>query len=300
MRIAVAGRGAEAPTGQVRTTLVRSLVALGHVVTGFDPGRHGEDAAERTAALTSLLVGVDADWCVVVPTPGDLDLAALRTSTAELGIVTLALHSSTSFSGAPTCLDEIAEHARAFDLIAVPHTSAAAQWFPYVRHGLVQLPPAVAPEVLDERFDGAVVPTSVVCVGDADHDAADVVRSLRDVGLDVGVLGRGWDGVADLRSCDLGRPGVRERSAILAAADVVVELPATLAELSIAAIPANETLLSQSALDAAALGTPVVTLDRPGVVEHLEPEHELLVAKDAADLPDLLRMVLSTPELLRS
>ncbi len=300
MRIVVAGRGAEAPVGQVRTTLLRSLVALGHVVTGFDPIRHGTGSTERTDALTALLSGVDADWCVVVPTPGDLDLSVLRRATAELGVVTLAMHSSTTLSGAPTCLDDIAEHARIFDLVAVPHASAAAQWYPYVRHGLVQLPPAVAPEVLDERFDGAVVPTSVVCVGDADDDAAGVVRSLRDVGLDVGVLGTGWDGVADLRSCDLGRPGVRERSAILAAADLVVELPATLRELSVAAVPRHETLLSQSALDASALGTPVVALDRPGLAEHLEPEHELLVAADVGDLPDLLRMVLSTPELLRA
>ncbi|MEO1064729.1 MAG: glycosyltransferase [Actinomycetota bacterium] len=284
----------------MRTTLVRSLVELGHVATGFDPRWHGDDAHTRTEALDALLAGVDADWCVVVPSPGDLDLGLLRSSTAERGILTLALHASTTFSEATTRLDDIAEQARIFDLVAVPHADAAARWYPYLRHGMVQLPPAVTPEVLDERFDGAVVPSAVVCVGDADHDAADVVRSLRDVGLDVGVLGRGWDELADLRCCDLGRPGVRERSALLAAAEVVVELPATLGELSTAATPWEETLLSQSALDAAALGTAVVALDRPGIGEHLEPEHELLVAADAGDLPDLLRMVLSTPEALRA
>ncbi|MEM9714000.1 MAG: glycosyltransferase [Actinomycetota bacterium] len=280
--------------------MVRSLVALGNVVVGFDPTEHGGDAAERTAALGALLAGTDAEWCVVIPTPGDLDPSMLRSTTAELGVVTLALHTSTSLQDAPTRLGEVPEHARCFDLVGVPHAGAAAEWYPYVRHGLVQIPPAVAPEVLDERFDGAVLARTVVCVGDADHRTAEAVRSLRDVGLDVGVLGTGWSDVADLRSCDLGRPDVRERSALLAAAEVVVELPPTLATLSVSGIPEREALLSQAALDAAALGTPVVALARPGVAEHLDADHEVLLADRMGDLPDLLRMVLSTPDLLRS
>lgn len=300
MRMVVCGRGAESPVGEIRMALLRSLVAEGHVVSGFDPLRHGATRIERTTQLAALLSGVAAELCVVVPTPGDVDLDELRRATAELGVLTLALHTVTTFPGAPTDLGELEAHARAFDLVAVPHAPGAAAARPWVRHGLVELAPAVCPLALDEAPVEAVDLATIVCVGDADADNAHLVRSVASTGVDVIALGTGWDDVADLRHLCPGRPSMPERNALLAGATVVVELPATVTDRSLAGCSVEDTMLSQPALDAVALGTPVVAIDRPGLREHLEPDLELLVARRADDLPDLLRLVLSTPDLLRA
>lgn len=298
MRMVVCGRGAESPVGAIRSTLVRSLAAEGHVVSGFDPLHHGSTPNERTAQLSALLEGVAAEICVVVPTSGDLDLQELRRSTAELQVLTVAMHTVTTFPGAPTALVELETHARAFDLVAVPHADAAAAGRPWVRHGLVELPPAVCPVALDEAPSEAIDIAPIVCVGDADAENAHILRSVASTGVEVLVIGDGWDDHADLRHLSPGRPAAPERSALLAGATIVVELPATVQDRSLAGVAFEETMLSQPALDAMALGTPVVALDRPGIDDHVEREVELVVARSADDLPDLLRLVLSTPDLL--
>lgn len=300
MRMVVCGRGAESPTGAVRQTLVRSLTAFGHVAVGFDPTRHGDEVTGRTRQLVALLDGVEADLCVVVPTPGDLDTALLRRAAADREILTMALHGGTIYPGAPTRPGDVAEHATDFDVVAVPDADGVVRARPWARHAVVELVPAVTPEALDEPPEGAVDVAAVVCVGDADHDNAAIVRALTEVGVELVVLGSGWDAVADLREhLPAGRPSPMERNALLAAADLVVELPATLADRSIADCAFEQTGLSQPALDAAALGTAVVALARPGIVDHLEPDTEIVVAQSADDLPDLVRLLLSVPESLR-
>lgn len=298
MRIVVSSRGAEDMLGLARLTLVASLRAEGHQVMGVDPRSHGDTASARTDAVVTALRGFGADLVVVVPSPGDLDLGRLRSATIELDVLTMAVHLGPTGGEAVTRLADVPDHVTDFDLVAVPHDHAYENFSAWGRHGLIELRPAVAPAVLDDAPAAAITTHAVVCVGDADPHNANVVRSLVEVGLDVGVVGRGWEHHADLRLRATVRCSVQERSARLAAASIAVELPPTLAQLSEADAAFEECLLTQGALDAAALGTPVVAIRRPGIDRHLTENDEVLVAERAADLPDLVRLVMSDPDEL--
>ncbi len=300
MRTIVCGRGAESLTGSVRSTLVDGLIEAGHDVRGFDPLAHGGDAATRTDALLGALA--DVERCVVVPTPGDLDLARLRAGSIVHGVLTMAVHSAAALPGAPTRLADVGEHVEHFDVVALPHRDAMAAWQPVGRHGLVELPAAVTSLVADAGVDasGPAPGHLVVALGDHDHHNADLVRSLVDADLDVVVVGKGWDGCVDLAEHLAGDLHAPARAALVRRARLAVELPPTLWARSDADAALEECVLTQPGLEAAAVGTALVAFDRPGLDRQLEPGVEVLVARGPADLATLVGLVLCTPDLVDS
>ena len=131
-------------------------------------------------------------------------------------------------------------------------------------------------------------------VGDADPENVDIVSALD--GLDdVVVMGRGWDDLPltiDIVSAE----DQDERGTALAAAQLVAELPASLAHQSSIRRHWSELGVSDVVLEAAAVGTPAVALDRPAVLEMFEPTVDVLTCEAPRDLTSLVPLLLSSPD----
>lgn len=291
MRMLVVGHGTKNPALSVRTQLVDSLRFLGHEVVVVDQLGEPEVDAER---LQSALGRYVPDVLLNVPVEGSLASSTIRDLTSATGTVSLCLHRGPSCSSAPTDLSDLSLDLLDYDLVTVPDSATFAEFAAEGTFRLSLLRPAVHVPGLD-----GVVATDrrgVVILGDADPLNVDVVADL-DLFDDVTVVGQGWGAlpldvhhVADLDGVELGT--------VIAGARLVVELPASLAHQSAVGRHHGELGLSDSVLEAAAVGTPAVVLSRPGVAEILEPGVEVLTCETTDDLVALVPMLLASPDEL--
>ncbi len=294
MRTLVIGRGAEQDGSGVWTGVVTPLTACGHDVLALDvsgPGAPEAHLAEATAAADRF----QPELVVVVPTPGDLPDDGVSAAFPDALVV--AVHARTAWSLAPTRLADLDRHVAAYDVVTVPD-----EWTLRAlgrgRCSVMRLDIGVDPDTLDRAADRHDRLAPVVVLGDADPDNVHAARRLVDAGLDIGLVGRGWAAHPDLTVLDVGIVGPFDRLAAIASAELVVELPPTVAVRSLAGLALDECPLGSDALSAAALGIPVVAVARPGVGAVLEPGAEVLVAPDADGLVDLVSLVMTTSDEL--
>ncbi|NOX31437.1 MAG: glycosyltransferase family 1 protein, partial [Actinobacteria bacterium] len=158
--------------------------------------------------------------------------------------------------------------------------------------------PAVNSVVLDE----AVVSTraGVVVVGEPDDRSAAMVRSLVDRGVDVRMFGAGWSLIPDLEPHSFPRVGYPEMATVLAGAELVLELPIGTPVQSFARLSSWEAPLGQCVLDAAAVATPSLTLERAGVSALMTPGIDIATYATDEDLETLVPLLLADAEGLRA
>ncbi|MFT5530900.1 MAG: hypothetical protein ACI91O_000915 [Candidatus Poriferisodalaceae bacterium] len=291
MRLLVCGQGALDPRSAVRAHVVDSLRYIGHEVVASDPRR------DDLAALTDLLHRYQPEVLVHVPSPGGHTAAQIREATAQTATVSVAMHMGTTFAEAPTDLRSLSEDLRHYDLVTVPDrfTHAAMLGEGSYRLGLVEPAvhlPALIDAVQADRH-------GVVAVGDMSAENVDLVVSLEDAGFDVQVMGRGWANIplAQQALTPLAYP---ERGTLYAGAELVIELPVTVETLSEVGSPLYETGCSQTILDAAAVATASVTLERSGLGAFFEVGTEVVTYERSSELPELVAMVCADPDLIAS
>ena len=289
MRMLVVDHGPGDPEVVLHTQLVDSLRFLGHeVVTADMTGDRDADVDRLSVALARFT----PDVLVNVPMVGSLDGHTIRELTAVTETVAVCVHRGPSCLAAPTDLARIGEDLLDYDLVAVPDTETLARYLAEGTFRLSLFPPAVHVPALS----GVVVTErrGVVVVGDADPRNIDLVSAL-DVLDDVVVVGRGWDSLP-LNVHSSSTTDVVQRGTLFAGARLLVELPAPLAHQSAVGCHHSELGLSDAVLQAAAVGTPSVVLDRPGVAELLEPGVEVLTCETIDDLISLVPMLLASPD----
>ena len=291
MRMLVIGHGSQEPAGAVVQQMVESLRFLGHEVVVVDAvGDRGADAQRVRNGLERFA----PDVLIQIPTTGSLDATLVRELTARTDTVAVAIHRGPTCTGAPTDLDRVGEDLRDYDLVTVPDASTLADFAAEGTFRLSLLQPAVHVPAFD-----AVVASErrgLVVAGPADPANIDLVAALD--GLDhVTTLGSGWDGLPlDIDTAMGLDPS--SRGTLLAGASLVVELPCSLGHQTSTGRHPRELGLSDLVLEAAAVGTPAVVLDRPGVSELLEPGSEVLSCETATDLAALVPMLLASPDEL--
>jgi hypothetical protein len=306
MRVVVCGRGAADPRSSLWTHVMGSLRHLGHEVVGLDPtspGRSGIVRGSAVDALESVLTRFEPEMLVHVPTPGDIDASDIRRLTAASETVSMALHTSTSFGDAVTCVADAEEHLLDYDLVSVPDPSAYARLAPVGDYRVSCLEAATHTVALD-----AAVTTErrgVVIVGEPDERGAAIVRAIVGAGVEVSLFGAGWSLHPDLEPLSFPRLSHPDQATVLAGAELLVELPTPLVTLSQARISAWEAPVSQCVLDAAAVATPSLTMDRPAVhgvfrATSAEGSAGVAVYECDADVATLVTLLMSDTESLRS
>ena len=287
----VVGHGVERPAVSLRTQLVDSLRFLGHEVVVADA--HGDLEGDRRR-LQSALVRFEPDLLINVPCETSLPAPAIRELTTATETVALCLHRGPSCTGAPTDLSELAADLYHYDLVAVPDAATFAEYRDEATFRMSLLPPAVHTPGL-----AAVVGSDkngVVVVGDADPLNVDLVASLDHLDA-ITVVGEGWTDLPLDIDVAAGIDLV-ERGTVFAGARLLVELPASLSHQSRVGRHHSELGLSEAVLEAAAVGTPSVVLDRAGVAELMEPGTEVLTCESAEDLVSLVPMLLASGDEL--
>lgn len=300
MRVVVCGRGAADHRSALWTHVMGSLRHIGHEVVGFDPtspGRSGTARGATVDALRAVLRRFEPELFVHVPTPGDLSGADVRALTAESQSISVALHTSTVLGDAVTRVGDAEEHLLDYDLVAVPDPSVADALAEVGGYRLACLEGAVHTPALDDAV--ATDRQGVVIVGEPDDRGADIVRALVATGREVSLYGSGWSLLPDLEPMSFPRLGHPELATALAGAELVIELPPTAANLSHARCSAWEVPVGQVVLEAAAVATPSITLERPGVAAAMQPGMDIATYATDEDVPTLVSMLLSDPEGLR-
>ncbi len=300
MRVVVCGRGAADHRSALWTHVMGSLRHIGHEVVGFDPtspGRGGTARGNTVDALRTVLARFEPELFVHVPTPGDLAASDVRRLTAESQSVSVALHMSTVLGDAVTRVGDVEEHLLDYDLVAVPDPSLAETLAEVGGYRLACLEGAVHTPALDDAVESDR--HGVVIVGEPDDRGADIVRALVATGREVALYGSGWSLLPDLEPMSFPRLGHPELATALAGAELVVELPPTSASLSHARCSAWEVPVGQVVLEAAAVATPAITLERPAVASSMQPGIDIATYAADEDVPTLVSMLLSDPEGLR-
>ena len=294
MRMLVCGCGALDPRSMVRSNVVDSLRFVGHEVLVFDPTDMTGEAA--LAELTVQLRRYEPDVLIHVPTPGELSREQVHAASQVTSTVAVALHQSTVWTDAPTDLRSLSEDLWHYDLVTVPDrwTFEAFQGEGSFRLSLLEPAahvPGLAESVLTSR-------QGVLAAGPVSPEAIDLVCLMLAAGLDVSVLGQGWKEVPlDCRRSEpLASP---ERGTLLAAAELLVELPVPREIVSCCGRADEEMLVGQDVLDAAAVGTPAVTLARPGLAAHFVVDQEILTYEGSRDLTGLVAMLQTDPARLQ-
>jgi Glycosyl transferases group 1 len=295
MRTLVIGRGAESVGSGVWMGVIRPLADLGHDVLGLDVSDQREVAA-ATRELTGTAERLQPELVVVVPTPGDLPSAGLTEIFSDA--LTVAVHAATAWDGSPTRLADVPAHVAGFDLVTVPDEFALERWRRYGPASIFKLGVGTDLATLDEASRHRRRVASVAVMGAADPANAAIVEGLVEAGIDFVLLGEGWGGRPDLRVYAADTANRADVIGVLAAADLAVELPPTEAARSVAGLSLEECPLGSQALDAAALGVPVLTVDRPGVEQVLAPGIEVLTFPAGGDAGRLVALLLATPDEL--
>lgn len=301
MRVLVCGRGAADPRSAVSAHVAGSLRQLGHEVVTFDPMSAGQSGLIRSDAiggLKHLLSTYGPHVLVHVPTPGDLSALEVRMATAETSTVAVALHMSTVFSDAVTRHRDVEEALHHYDLTAVCDPSLYERLSPLGGYRLSLLSPAAEVTVLDR----AVEPDSrsgVVIVGEPDDRGADIARMVLEAGVDVRLYGSGWSLHPDLVEHSFARVAYSDLGTVLAGAELHLELPVHVGNQATAQISAWEAPVSQCTLDAAAVATPTLTLDRGGVSSVFTPGTDIATFVADSDVLQLIPMLLADQQSLR-
>lgn len=301
MRVLVCGRGAADPRSAVSAHVVGSLRELGHEVITFDPmavGQSGLIRSDAEGALRHLLHTYGPHILVHVPTPGDLSARQVRLATAETGTVAVAVHMSTVFADAVTRHRDVEEALADYDLTTVCDPSVYQRLSPYGSYRLSMLAPAVEPSMLDraiepEQRDGVVI------IGEPDDRGADIARMVLEAGVSLRLYGSGWSLHPDLVEHSFGRVAYSELGNVLAGAALHIELPAHVSSQAVAQISAWEAPVSQCTLDAAAVATPTLTLERGGITSVFSPGSDIATFVSDADVVQLVPMLLADHQGLR-
>ena len=306
MRVVVCGRGAADPRSSLWTHVMGSLRHLGHEVVGLDPtspGRSGIVRGSAVDALESVLTRFQPEVLVHVPTPGDIAAADIRRLTAASETVSVALHTSTSFGDAVTCVADAEEHLLDYDLVSVPDPSAYSRLALLGDYRVSCVEAATHTVALDDAV--ATERRGVVVVGEPDDRGAAIVRAIVEAGVEVSLFGAGWSLHPDLEPFSFPRLSHPDQATVLSGAELLVELPTPLVALSQARISAWEAPVSQCVLDAAAVATPSLTLDRPAVhsvfgASAVDGANSVAVYESDSDVGTLVTLLLSDIEGLRA
>lgn len=290
MRMLVIGPEGSAGVA-VRQPMVNSLRFLGHQVLAVELPA---GVARARQVVEAVLERCAPDVVITVPTIGGLPGSDMRELTAAAGAVAVAVHRGPTCPVMPTDLDQVGRDLMFYDLVTVPDRATFERWKAEGTFRLSMMRPAVHVPEFDVITPGSR--QGVVVVGDADPANVDVVAAMESLGQ-VTVLGKGWDdlplAVTALRVDD-----PVERAYFLAAAQLVVELPVSLAQQSAVRRHWRELGVSEAVLQAAVVGTPAVVVDRPGIGEHLRPGRDVVTCASPADIPSLVPLLLSTPDEL--
>lgn len=291
MRILVIGHGWHDPAGPVVSQITDSLRFLGHEVVVVDvTGDRGADAQRVRHGLERF----GPDLLIQIPTERALDAPLVRELTTDTDTVAVAIHRGPTCTGAPTDLSLVGDDLRDYDLVSVPDQATFAD---HEAEGTFRLS-LLQPAVHVPAFDSVVASErrGLVIAGPADPANIDLVAALD--GLDhVTTLGPGWDEL-QLDIDTAAGLDASSRGTLLAGARLVVELSCSLMHQSATERHPCELGLSETVLEAAAVGTPSVVLDRPGVRELLEPGTEVLTCESATDLVALVPMLMTSPDEL--
>lgn len=300
MRVVVCGRGAADHRSALWVHVMGSLRHLGHEVIGLDPttpGRSGLVRGTAADALEAMLERFEPELFVHVPTPGDLDPRDVRRLTAATQTVSVALHASTTLGESVTCAGDAEEHLIDYDLVCVPDPVEAARLHEIAGYRVTCIEGAVHSPVLDEAVESDR--RGVVVVGEPDDRGADVVRSIVESGVDVALFGSGWSLHADLEPLSFPRIGHPELATVLAGAELVVELPVPTSTLAQAKMSAWEAPVGQVVLEAAAVATPAITLERAGIAAAMTPGVDIATYATDGDISTLVSLLLSDEQGLR-
>ncbi|MCP3934361.1 MAG: glycosyltransferase family 1 protein [Actinomycetia bacterium] len=263
------------------------------------PGQSGLVRADVVGALRHVLSTYGPHVMVHVPTPGDLTPREVREATTETTTVAVAVHLSTSIGDAITRQRDVEETLREYDLTTVCDPSLFEALLPYGSYRLGLLPPAVHPAVLDqgvepERRNGVVI------VGEPDDRGAAIARAVLEADVSLRLFGSGWSLHPDLVEYSFGRVAYCEMGTVLAGAELHLELPVPVSTQAVAGISAWEAPVSQSTLDAAAVATPTLALERAGVSSMFTPGLDIATFVSDSDVAQLVPMLLSDAVGLRA
>jgi Glycosyl transferases group 1 len=299
MKTLICGRGAETGGRSVHVHLLQALRDMGHTVHGFDPLLHGATPGQRMKNLASLLVHTAPEVLVHVPSGADLDLNELQAVTAELEIMTIAMSTGMTFVDAPVARDRLEEFVATHDAVTTADPSQNATYTGPGAYAMFYMKPSCNLLAIDAATRRVrPVKSDVVVIGDADPTNAHLVRQLLEANLDIEIVGQGWGVHADLRLFASASGSLADRVARIRGSRLAVELPPTLRALSDASMSRSEVGLCVQALEAAAMGVPVLTAARPGVSSHLIPSAQVFTWESDSELSTLVGMLLSDGEAL--
>ncbi len=302
MRVLVCGRGAANPRSAISAHIAGSLRSVGHEVITFDPSSPGQSGlvrADVVGALRHVLSTYGPHVMVHVPTPGDLTPREVREATAQTSTVAVAMHLSTSIGDATTRQRDVEEALREYDLTTVCDASLFESLLPYGSYRLGLLAPAVHPAVLDHGVEPEKR-SGVVIVGEPDDRGAAIARAVLEAGVPLRLFGSGWSLQPDLVEHSFGRVAYCEMGTVLAGAELHLELPVPVSAQAVAGISAWEAPVCQSTLDAAAVATPTLTLERAGVASMFTPGLDIATFVSDSDVAQLVPMLLADAEGLRT
>lgn len=273
----------------VRQPMVNALRFLGHQVLAVDLP---VEVVQGRRTLAAVLERFAPDVVISVPTAGALPAPDMKNLTAHAGAVAIAVHRGPTCPVMPTDLEQVGRDLVFYDLVTVPDRATFERWKGEGTFRLSLLQPAVHVPDFDVITPGSR--RGVVVVGDADPVNIDVVAAMEPLGQ-VTVLGQGWEdlplSVTALRVDD-----PIERGYFLAGAQLMVELPASVAQQSAVRRHWRELGISDPVLQAAAVGTPSAVVDRPGIAEQLRPGRDVITCASPVDLSSLVPLLLSTPD----
>lgn len=299
MKTVICGRGAETGGKSVQVHVLQTLRELGHDVQGFDPLLHGENSEQRLVVLGGLLNHWTPDLVVHVASEDDLNWESFQGLASEHEAMTIAISSGLNFVGAPVANNRLGELVATHDVVVSHDPSQKSTYQGAGSYALFDQMAACNIHALDAAAGAMKSPSSQILVlGDADAANAHIVRDLVNADLEVQIVGSGWGDHADLRLLVSNSTSLELRVSRILATELVVELPPTVTQQSAAQMSCQETGLNLLALEAVALGKPVLTTERAGVEAHLISGLDIFTWQQSSDVASLACMLLSDRDQL--